>query len=194
VQISGRPFTFLGRVVWCRSTAAFDGIRLNMAHTGIEPVASLDRMLVGLLWGTDGLQRGYTLIPRVTAGGLFVAGVAATVFFVQFMLLPQHKPWPVKLIGALNFVALVAGISCYRRKAWVGLRAVLAGAAIYMAVICAVVWFGGFVPRLTLQQAIRVAGKAVAATDGDVISLDDPQAVVRGEGGGRMPRKHNLPG
>ncbi len=134
-----------------------------MGHSKSGPAASLDRMLVGLLWGTHGLDRGYTLIPRVTAIGLSFVGLAMVALVAQAILLPQHRPWPVKLIAALNFASLFAGVACYRRGWWSGLRAVIAAFAIYTAIICALCWLGGFGEAMVVEMqnatgAVEIAG------------------------------------
>ena len=123
-----------------------------MGHSKAGPLARLDRILVGLLWGADGLQRGYTIVPHVTASGMGFAGLAAAAVIAQIILQPQYRPLPVRFISFLNFVSLVAGIACYRRRWWSGLRAVLAAVAIYTAIICAFCWLGGFGEAIVVKM------------------------------------------
>jgi hypothetical protein len=154
-----------------------------MADSASKLVGRLDRMLVGVLWGAHGLDRGYSLFPRLTAIGLGFAGLATMALLAQAILLPQHRPWPVKLIALLNFAALVAGVACYRNGWWSGLRAILVAIAIYTLGIYAFSWLGGFVPRLSHSQVIRVAKDAVTAAGGNTRGPNEPDVVLYTDGG-----------
>lgn len=101
-----------------------------MNHDGTF-LARLDRLLVGLVWGSRGLDRGVTVLRRLTAADAAAAGLAAAALCVQALVLPHPGPWPVKLLGSLNLLALVAGVACYRA----GWRGALRGVLVSVAVV-----------------------------------------------------------
>ncbi len=152
----------------------------------MNAAAKVDRMLVGMLWGTSGLERGYSLLSRVTTSGIGVAALAVAIMCAQAWLLPQNdpwRPWPVKLVGLLNFIAFLAAIACYRRKWAGGILVVLAVVALYTAVIAIGARLGGLLPRLSQQQAVSIAREAIAASAGLVTSGGEPTVLLADKGG-----------